>query len=67
MTGRGAKPSAKTPGALGHSRDELLVTSLLDQQAGVIAAERLEHHQLGPQQPDAVDVEPLGVLDLGGL
>ena len=33
----------------------------------MVALERLEHHQLGAQQADAVDVERRGALDLRGL
>ena len=53
--------------ALRHPLDELVAAALLDQQAGVAALERLDHHQLGAQQADAVDVERRGALDLRGL
>ena len=67
MIGRGAKPAAKVVSAVGHPLDELLAAALLDQQPRVRALERLEHHQLGAQQPDAVDVERRRALDLRGL
>jgi len=50
-----------------HALDELVAAPLLDQQPGVVAGERLEHHQFGAQQPDAVDVERRGAFGLRGL
>ena len=67
MIGRGAKPSANVVSGAAHPLDELVALALLDQQAGVAALERLDHHQLGAQQADAVDVELRGALDLRGL
>ena len=67
MIGRGAKPAANVRQRLGHPLDELVAAALLDQQARVAALERLDHHQLGAQQADAVDVERGGALDLGRL
>jgi hypothetical protein len=47
-----------------HARGELSPAALFDEQAGVAAFQRLEHHEFGPEQPDAVDVHGRRARDL---
>ena len=55
--GRGANPSAKVRQRLSHVGNELVASALIEQQSRMSAVEGFDHHQLGAQQPDAVDVE----------
>ena len=43
------------------------LAALPSEQARVDAIERLEHHQLGAQEADPLDLECCGALDLRGL
>jgi hypothetical protein len=61
------KPGRERRQTSRHRIDELVASALREQRARMVAVQRLEHHQLGAEQPDAVDVEPRRMLDLGGL
>ena len=67
VIGRGGEGRREVRERPRHPLDELLGAALLEQQPGMAALERLEHHELGPQQADALDIERRRPLDLGRL
>ena len=64
-TGRGANARVIRSSDVGHAVDELALAPVGEQLARVRAAERLGEHELGAEQPDAVDGQrgdPLGLV-----
>jgi hypothetical protein len=49
---------------LRHARGELLAAALLEERARMRALERLDDHQLGAQEADAVDGQRRRLVDL---
>ena len=63
----GASGAPPREEAFGHASDEVFRSALFEKRAGMNALKSVDHHQLSPQQSDTVDVERLGLRDLGRL